>query len=130
MVPAAILAASALTLAAAPALPASLSAIGPVLPWLALLVGVGLSVMFNRGRAFIAFLSLLAAYAGIALCAGGFPERAVYTAASILVPANILFALIYTERGVYQHRNYRWWLIAAAEIMAVAWVASAGQNPL
>ncbi len=132
VVPATILAGTALTLAAAPALPASLTAIGPTLPWLVILTGVALSVLFNRGRAFIALLSLLAAYAGIAMtaAAGGFPERAVYTAISILVPANILFALIYAERGVYQHRNYRWWLIAAAEIMAIAWVASAGTNPL
>jgi len=130
MVPLTVLAGTALTLAAAPALPASLTAIGPILPWLAMLIGVPLSVLFNRGRAFIAFLSLLAAYTGITLSGGGFPERAVYTAISILVPANILFALIYTERGVYQHRNYRWWLIAAAEIIAVTWIASAGTNPL
>lgn len=132
IVPATILAVTALTLAAAPALPVTLTAIGPFLPWLTLIIGVALSVLFNRGRAFIAFLSLLAAYAGMALAtgAGGFPERAVYAAITILVPANILFALIYAERGVYQHRNYRWWLIAVAEIIAVAWVASAGRNPL
>ena len=134
MVPAVILVGTALLLAAAPALPSSFTAIGPILPWLALLTGVGLSVLFNRGRAFIAFLSLLAAYAGmqIALTAGqqAFPQRAVFTAISMLVPANILFALIYAERGVYQHRNYRWWLIAIAEIIAVTWVASAGRNPL
>jgi diguanylate cyclase (GGDEF)-like protein len=134
VVPAAILVGTGLLVAASPAIPPSFRALGPVLPWLALITGVGLSVLFNRGRAFIAFLSLLAAYAGMELAraAGpqGFPEVAVYTAITLLVPANILFALVYAERGVYQHRNYRWWLIANAEILAVAWVASAGLNPL
>jgi diguanylate cyclase (GGDEF)-like protein len=134
IVPLALIAGTALMLAAGPALPLSLATIGPALPWLTLLTGTGLSVLYNRGRSFIAFVSLLAAYAGIEFCASlgpqGFPERAVYTAVTLLVPANILFALVYAERGVYQHRNYRWWLIAAAEIVAVAWVASAGRNPL
>ena len=134
IVPAALIVGTALTLAAGPALPVSLATIGPALPWLTLLTGTGLSVLYNRGRAFIAFVSLLAAYAGIEFCASlgpqGFPVRAVYTAATLLVPANILFALLYAERGVYQHRNYRWWLIAAAELIVVAWVASAGRNPL
>lgn len=134
IVPAAILIGTALMLAAAPVLPVPLAALGPVLPWLALLIGVGLSVLFNRGRAFIGFLSLLAAYAGIELArstgAQSFAVNAVFTAITILVPANILFALVYAERGVYQHRNYRWWLIAATEIITVAWVASAGRNPL
>ncbi len=134
IVPVIILIGTALTLAAAPALHTSLAAIGLVLPWLALLTGVALSVLFNRGRTFIAFLSLLAAYAGVEIAASmgsqSFPERAVFTAITILVPANILFALVYAERGVYQHRNYRWWMIATAEIVAVTWVASAGRNPL
>ena len=133
-VPAVIIVVAALTLAATPALPLSLVTFGPALPWLALITGAGLSVMFNRGRASIAFLSLLAAYAGIEIAAflgpHGFPERAVYTAITLLVPINILFALLYAERGVYQHRNYRWWMIAAIEILAVTWVASAGRNPL
>ncbi|MFM9966811.1 MAG: diguanylate cyclase [Burkholderiales bacterium] len=134
IVPAVILMGTALLLAAAPALPATLTAIGPLLPWLTILIGIVLSVLFNRGRAFIAFLSLLASFAGISIASamgpGEFAERAVFTASAILVPANILFALIYAERGVYQHRNYRWWLIAAAEIIVVAWIASAGRNPL
>jgi diguanylate cyclase (GGDEF)-like protein len=134
IVPAVVLIGAALLLAAAPALPESLAALGPVLPWIALVTGVGLSIMFNRGRAFIAFASLLAAYGGmqIALETGPdtFAVTAVFTAITILVPANILFALVYSERGVYQHRNYRWWLIAAAEILAVAWIASAGRSPL
>lgn len=134
VVPAVILIGTALLLAAAPSLPPSLTAIGPMLPWLALLGGLGFSVLFNRGRAFIAFASLLAAYAGmeVAGMAGpqSFPVLAVFTAITILVPANILFALVYAERGVYQHRNYRWWLIAVAETIAVAWVATAGRNPL
>ncbi len=134
IVPASILIGTALMVAAAQSLPAPLVALGPVLPWLVFILGVALSVLFNRGRAFIAFLSLLAAYGGIeiALAADprGFATVAVFTAITILVPANILFALLYAERGVYQHRNYRWWLIAATEIAVVAWIGSAGRNSM
>ena len=134
LAPLTILIGTALLLVAAPSLPPSLTAIGPVLPWIAMLTGVGLSVLFNRGRTFIAFLSLLATYVGIELArsagAQSFPVIAVFTAVTILVPANILFALVYAERGVYQHHNYRWWLIAVAETVMVSWVASAGNNPL
>jgi diguanylate cyclase (GGDEF)-like protein len=59
-----------------------------------------------------------------------FAERAVFTAIVLLVPLNILLALLLPERGVRQHRNYRWLLLGAAEMLLVAWIASAGRSAL
>ncbi len=135
LAPAAILLAAALALAAGPELPPSLSGLTRLGPYIVLLVGAAISVGFNRSRAFIALVSLFAAYAGYSLVldlvgAGTFAARAVYAALAILVPANILLALILPERGMSHYRNYRWILIAAAEFLAVAWIASAGRSSL
>ena len=134
LAPAAILLAVSLALVAGPALPPSLSGLRTLGPYLVLLLGAGMGLWFNRGRAFIALASLLAAYAGYSLAlefgAASFAARAVYTAAAILVPANFLLALALPERGVYHHLNYRWLILAVAEIVVVAWIASAGRSSL
>lgn len=100
-----------------------------------LLLGTAISVWFNRGRAFIALASLFVAYAGYSLVgnpqgADDFAKRAVFTALAIFVPGNVLLALVLPERGVSQHHNYRWLIVAAAEILSVAWIASSGRSPL
>jgi len=133
--PAAILLAAALTIAAWPKLPASFVDLTLLGPYVVLLLGAAISVWFNRGRAFIALASLLVAYAVYKLVlqmAGdaSFAARAVFTALAILVPANVLLALVFPERGVSQHHNYRWLILAAAEVLSVAWIASAGRSAL
>jgi len=134
LAPAAILLAAALALVAGPALPPSLSGLKTLGPYVVLLLGTGMGVWFNRGRAFIALASLLAAFAGYSLAldygAASFAARAVYTAIAVLVPLNFLLALLLPERGVYHHFNYRWLLLAVAEVVLVAWVASAGRSSL
>ena len=93
-----------------------------------------MSLWFNRGRAFVAAVSLLLAYAGyryaLDLGADSFAARAVYTAAVVLVPLNILVALLLPERGVSYHGDYRWLFIVAGEILLVAWIASSGRSAL
>jgi GGDEF domain-containing protein len=135
LAPAVILAAAALIAATNPTLPLSLSGITLLGPYVVLVLGAAISVWFNRGRAFIALASLLAAYAGYSVTLdlfgmGSFAARAIFTALAILVPANILLTLLFQERGVFQHRNYRWLLLAAAELIAVAWIAAAGRSTL
>lgn len=134
LTPAAILLATALALAIGPTLPPSLSGLRILAPYVVLLLGTGMGVWFNRGRAFIALASLLAAYAGYSLAlefgAANFAARAVYAALAVLVPSNILLALIFPERGVFHHFNYRWLMLGVAEILATAWVASAGLSNL
>ena len=132
--PAAIIVAAALALWIGPALPPSLAGLKEAGAYFVLLAGAGMGLWFNRGRAFVAAMSLLLAYAGYRYAldfgAGGFPARAVYTAAVLLVPLNILAALLLPERGVSYHGDYRWLFIAAGEILLVAWIASSGRSAL
>ena len=134
LAPAAILLAAFVALAVGPALPPSLSGLKTLGPYLVLLLGTGMGVWFNRGRAFIALASLLAAFAGYTVAlefgSASFAARAVFTAAAILVPLNFLLALVFPERGVSHHFNYRWLLLAVAEVLFVAWIASAGRTSL
>jgi diguanylate cyclase (GGDEF)-like protein len=134
LAPAAILLAAVLALAAGPALPPSLSGLKTLGPYVVLLLGAGMGAWFNRGRAFIALASLLAAFAGYGVAlefgAASFAAHAVYVAIAVLVPLNFLLALVLPERGVSHHFNYRWLMLAVAEVLLVAWVASAGRSSL
>ena len=114
-------------------MPASLAGLRWAGPCVLLLGGAGITIWFNRGRAFVTTASLFAAFAGysIGLEFGGETgsvAKAVFTALAILVPFNVTLALAFTERGVFHHFNYRWLIIAIAELLAVAWVASAGRS--
>jgi len=133
-VPAAIVLATAFAVAASPSLPYSLSGLTRVGPYVVLALSVAISAWFNRSRALVMLASMLAAYAGYnvaeELGSGNFAVRAVFTAFAVLVPFNVLLALVFPERGVRQHRNYRWLLLGLAEILIVIWIASAGRTNL
>ena len=132
--PLAIIAVAALSLALGPALPTSLAGLKEAGAYFVLLAGAGMGLWFNRGRAFVAAGSLLLAYAGyrfaLDLGADSFAARATYTAVVLLVPLNILVALLLPERGVSYHGDHRWLFIAAGELLLVAWIASSGRSPL
>ncbi len=134
LAPAAILLAAQFALTAGAVLPPSLSGLKTLGPYVVLLLGTGMGVWFNRGRATIALASLLAAFAGYGYALGfgsaGYVARAVFTAAAILVPLNFLLALVFRERGVFHHFNYRWLMLAVVETVFVVWVASAGRTGL
>jgi diguanylate cyclase (GGDEF)-like protein len=132
--PLAIIALAAVALWFVPALPPTLSGLTEAGAYFVLLAGAGMSLWFNRGRAFVATVSLLIAYFGYRLALDLGPEsfavRAVYTAAVVLVPLNILVALLLPERGVSYHGDYRWLFIVAGEILLVLWIASSGRTAL
>ena len=134
LAPAAILALAALALWIGPTLPPSLAGLKEAGAYFVLLAAAGMSLWFNRGRAFVATVSLLIAYTGyrfaLDLGADSFAARAVYTAAVVLVPLNVLVALLLPERGVSYHGDYRWLFIVAGEILLVAWIASSGRSEL
>ncbi len=115
-------------------LPASLSGLTVLGPYVVLGIGMAISAWFNRGRVFVAFASLFAAYAGCRLVGdyigGGFALRAVFTCSAVFVPLNIGIAVALPERGVSHHHNYRWLMIGAAELMLAGWIAAAGISPL
>jgi diguanylate cyclase (GGDEF)-like protein len=134
-VPALILLAAAFAAGAGAKLPQSLSGLTDVGPYIVLLIGVTISAWFNRGRALIMLVSLLAAYTGFQLAGGdrgasSFAGQAVFTAVAVLVPLNVLLATFLPDGGVRQHRNYRWLLLGLAEILIVIWIANAGHSQL
>jgi len=130
--PLAILLAAALALWAAPTLPPSLAGLKEAGAYFMLLAGAGMGLWFNRGRAFVAAASLLLAYFGyrvaLEVIDNSFAVQAVYTAAVVLVPLNVLIALVLPERGVSYHGDYRWLFIVAGEILLVLWIASSGRS--
>ena len=134
LIPLAILAAAGLSLWLGPTLPPSLAGLKEAGAYFVLLAGAGMGLWFNRGRAFVAAVSLLLAYTGyryaLDLGADSFTVRAVYTAMVVLVPLNILVALLLPERGVSYHGDHRWLFIAAGELLLVTWIASSGRSEL
>lgn len=130
--PLAVLLLAALALAIGPALPPSLAGLTELGPYAVLTLAAAVTLWFNRGRAFVAAVSLLAAYAGYRYALGlgpmSFAARASYTALALLVPFNMFLALALPERGVVHHGSWRWLLLVAAEALLVAWVASAGRS--
>ena len=113
---------------------ATLGNFGVYGPLAMLFVGTAIALWFNRGRAFIALISLSVAFAAyrIALMFGpdDFPVHAVLTATAIFVPANFLVVLLLPERGIVHFRNYRWLLVGLVEVLLTAWVATAGRTAL
>ncbi len=103
-------------------------------PYAVLIIGTAIALWFNRGRAFIALISLLVAFIAYRISLSFdedyFPARAVLTAAAIFVPANILLVLVLRERGIVYFRNYRWFLLGLTEILVTAWIATAGHSAL
>src|SRR4051812_19528246 len=115
-----------------PKLPPSLAGLPALGPYITLLGAGAMALWFNRGRAFIAAMSMFAAYAGYryALDVGTFSAKVTYTALVVLVPANMLASLVQAERGVFHHHNHRWLLAIIGELLLVLWIASAGRSNL
>jgi diguanylate cyclase (GGDEF)-like protein len=134
LAPLTIVVAAGLALWLGPSLPPSLAGLKEFGAYFVLFAGAGVSVWFNRGRAFVASVSLLIAYTGfrygLGFGADSFTSRAVYTAMVVLVPLNILVALLLPERGVSYHGDYRWLFIVAGELLFVAWIAASGRSAL
>ena len=103
-------------------------------PYAVLIIGTAIALWFNRGRAFIALISLLVAFiayrTSLTFKDDVFPAHAVLTAAAIFVPANILLVLVLPERGIVYFRNYRWLLLGLTEVLITAWIATAGHTAL
>lgn len=134
LAPAAILLAAALALAFGPQLPGSLAGLKTLGPYAGLLAAAAVTLGFNRGRAFIAAVSILLAYWGYQLAldfgAASFVARVAFVVAVVVVPGNILASLLMAERGVRHHRDYRWLIALAVEFALAMWIASAGQGAL
>jgi diguanylate cyclase (GGDEF)-like protein len=128
-VPAGILVATAFLAWLVP-LPATLAGLRTAGPYALLITGFGMAWRFNRGRAFVVLASLLGAFAAYHY----FATKPVYTALTVLVPLNVLLAMVRPERGARYRAAYGWLLLLAAEGAFLAWIAPASgsllENPL
>jgi diguanylate cyclase (GGDEF)-like protein len=120
VVPAAILALTAVAMWLAPPLPGTLAGLRTLGPYVVLVAGLALAYYFNRGRSFVILASLLAAFAGYQI----YPSKALYTALCVLVPLNALLAFIRPERGARYRAAYGWLLLIGAEAAILAWVGT------
>jgi diguanylate cyclase (GGDEF)-like protein len=96
-----------------PPLPSTLSGLRTAAPYAALVTAAAVSAWFNRGRALVVAASLFAAFAVM----NELPGRGVYTAAAILVPLNVLFAVAFAERGAPLAQSLRWLALLALEMV-------------
>ena len=116
----------------APPLPETLSGLRTAAPYAALVTAAAVSAWFNRGRALVVAASLFAAFAVL----DQIPSRGVYTAAAVLVPLNVLFAVAFPERGAPLAQSMRWLALLLLEAVFVFlfiryWRADAVlENPL
>jgi diguanylate cyclase (GGDEF)-like protein len=133
-IPAAVLLVSGVAASISQKFATALGTFGVFGPYAVLVIGTAIALWFNRGRAFIALISLLIAFVAyrisFAFGPDDFPVHAVLTVAAIFVPANILFVLILPERGIVYFRNYRWLLLGIIEVLITAWIATAGHTAL
>ncbi len=133
-IPAAVLVVATVGASVSQKFPTTLGNFGIFGPYAVLIIGTAIALWFNRGRAFIALISLLVAFIAyrISFSFGplDFPVHAVLTTAAIFVPANILFVLLLPERGIVYFRNYRWLLLGVVEVLITVWIAIAGQSAL
>ena len=110
------------------------SAAAGILPAVVLLISVLLSLWFNRGRAFLASVSLLLAYAAYAFTADpqavSFAHNTVIAGIAIFVPLNFALISQLRERGILHFRSYRWLLLFVSEATVITWIASAGNSAL
>jgi diguanylate cyclase (GGDEF)-like protein len=134
VIPAAVLIMAGIAASISQTFSTTLASFGVFGPFAVLIIGTSIALWFNRGRAFIALMSLLVAFIAYRIAfnfgENAFPVRAVLTAAAIFVPANILLVLLLPERGIIHFRNYRWLLLGIVEVLITAWIATAGQSPL
>jgi diguanylate cyclase (GGDEF)-like protein len=118
-VPAGILAFTALLAWLVP-LPASLAGLKVAGPYALLGIGFALAWWFNRGRAFVVVATLLGAFAAYHL----WPTKAVYAALTVLVPLNVLLAMIRPEQGARYRPLYLWLAHLAIEAFFLAAIAN------
>jgi hypothetical protein len=91
-------------------------------PYALLGAGLLLAWWFNRGRAFVLLASLLGAVAAYDL----YQTRAVYAALTVLVPLNVLFAMVRPERGARYRAAYGWLALLIVEALFLVWFANKG----
>lgn len=132
-IPFATLAAAQLLLARMPLLPVAQQELVCYAPYLALGVGVALSMAFNRGRVLLA-LAMLALFYLVARSYLLHPEtaaisaRGVYLWSSVLIPLNLALFCFMKERGTFSRAGKVRLSVLVAQMLAVYWAARFPQH--
>jgi diguanylate cyclase (GGDEF)-like protein len=107
-------------------LPASLAGLRFYGTYIALAVGVLVSLAFNRGRVLLALLSLAIAYLGyrsaLLHSLTSFPARTVFAALCIFVPLNLGILSALQERGTFNMRGLQRIAVIVLEVAVTAWL--------
>ncbi len=117
-VPAGILAVIALLVWLGRPLPASLAGLRTTGPYVLLVTAVALAWWFNRGRSLVVAASILAGFAAFLY----FPPKAVYTAVAVLVPLNVLLAMVRPELGARHGASLPWIVLLAIEAALIVFI--------
>lgn len=96
-------------------LPDSIFGLRTLGPYLLLAAAAAVSIWFNRERAFVLSISLLAAFTAWHLLPGPLTSLAAAT----LVPVNALIALALPERSARLSRSWRWHALIVVEVALV-----------
>ena len=120
-IPAGIIAAATIAVWIGRPLPASLSGLRTTGPYAVLITALVLAWWFNRGRPFVLAASLLGAVAAYDY----FHLKTVYTALVVLVPLNVLLAMVRPERGARYRAAYGWLLLLFLEAILLVLILKA-----
>ena len=120
-IPGGILTAAALLVWYGKPLPQTLIGLRTAGPYAALGVAAALAWWFNRGRAFVIAASLLGGFAAWQ----AWHTKAVYTALVVLVPTNVVLAMLHDERGARYRAAYGWLALLALEGVLLVWITTA-----
>ena len=130
LIPAALLAATFWFLPQAAALPPARAELLVSLPYLAMILGMILSVHFHRGRALFVFVILAAAYWGLRRHPGGAPvgieATVLFQAVCLLVPLNIALFSLMRERGIVSVAGRLRIVFLVVQALLVAWAIEPG----
>jgi GGDEF domain-containing protein len=114
------------------ALPPSLSGLKIYGPQIVFAVGAVLATAFKRGRAVLALVVLIFAYAAqqawLQQALDAPQARAVYAGVVVLVPLNLALLALLPEYGVFNRRSLLRLVILGIEVGLVAWMISSGST--
>lgn len=132
ILPAAILLAAYLLVPHVAALPASLSGLRDYGPYFAIVLGIAVSVAFQRGRAVFALLTLAAAQLArqFYLQPGSSPAAAysAFAALCVFVPFNLAALSLVQERGIFNIHGVQRMAILLGQIAFCAWILRWGKT--
>jgi len=98
-------------------MPDSLEGLQTAGPYAVLSIAIAMAWWFNRGRAFVIAATLLGAFAVNQYWRGALVHQLLV----VLVPLNVLAAMLWPERGARYRASYGWLGLLAAEALLLAW---------